>query len=160
MNTETGSFFFFFNKTINFVNKSLNLCSKFTIFAQKSFNYFRFCFSFSFEAFFYEYLLCKVLNKKKNCFCIYFVTDDVLFSRRGRMGRIVSPRHTLPPNTTCTYHFHGYPGDLIWLSFTSYNLQILQQAIHDNNTLGRVSFFFLFSTNIYKYKLTHKQLLL
>uniref|UniRef100_A0A1A9VWD8 CUB domain-containing protein n=1 Tax=Glossina austeni TaxID=7395 RepID=A0A1A9VWD8_GLOAU len=63
--------------------------------------------------------------------------DDVLFSRRGRMGRIVSPRHTLPPNTTCTYHFHGYPGDLIWLSFTSYNLQILQQAIHDNNTLGR-----------------------
>lgn len=65
--------------------------------------------------------------------------DDVLFSRRGRMGRIVSPRHTLPPNTTCTYHFHGYPGDLIWLSFTSYNLQILQQAIHDNNTLGRVS---------------------
>ncbi|XP_073840699.1 uncharacterized protein isoform X2 [Musca autumnalis] len=63
--------------------------------------------------------------------------DDVLFSRRGRMGRIVSPRHTLPPNTTCTYHFHGYPGDLIWLSFTSYNLQMLQQAIHDNNTLGR-----------------------
>ncbi|XP_018785466.1 PREDICTED: uncharacterized protein LOC108966827 [Bactrocera latifrons] len=63
--------------------------------------------------------------------------DDVLFSRRGRMGRIVSPRHTLPPNTTCTYHFHGYPGDLIWLSFTSYNLQILQQTIHDNNTLGR-----------------------
>ncbi|CAD7083100.1 unnamed protein product [Hermetia illucens] len=63
--------------------------------------------------------------------------DDVLLSRRGRMGRIVSPRHTLPPNTTCTYYFHGYPGDLIWLSFTSFNLQILQQAIHDNNTLGR-----------------------
>lgn len=55
------------------------------------------------------------------------------------MGKIYSPRHTLPPNTTCTYHFHGYPGDLIWLSFTSFNLQILQQAIHDNNTLGRVS---------------------
>jgi len=69
----------------------------------------------------------------------FLFPDDVLFSRRGRMGRIVSPRHTLPPNTTCTYHFHGYPGDLIWLSFTSYNLQILQQAIHDNNTLGRVS---------------------
>lgn len=68
---------------------------------------------------------------------VYFA-DDVLFSRRGRMGRIVSPRHTLPPNTTCTYHFHGYPGDLIWLSFTSYNLQILQQTIQDNNTLGRV----------------------
>lgn len=74
-----------------------------------------------------------------NVLSLSLFADDVLFSRRGRMGRIVSPRHTLPPNTTCTYHFHGYPGDLIWLSFTSYNLQILQQAIHDNNTLGRVS---------------------
>ena len=71
---------------------------------------------------------------------VLLFADDVLFSRRGRMGKIYSPRHTLPPNTTCTYHFHGYPGDLIWISFTSFNLQILQQAIHDNNTLGRVSY--------------------
>lgn len=72
-------------------------------------------------------------------FTILFFTDDVLFSRRGRMGRILSPRHTLPPNTTCTYYFHGHPGDLVWLSFTSYNLQILQHAIQDNNTVDRVS---------------------
>lgn len=68
----------------------------------------------------------------------FIFPDDVLFSRRGRMGKILSPRHTLPPNTTCTYYFHGQPGDLIWISFTSYNLQILQHAIQDNNTLGRV----------------------
>lgn len=74
-----------------------------------------------------------MIYEKKKLFA-----DDVLFSRRGRMGKILSPRHTLPPNTTCTYYFHGQPGDLIWISFTSYNLQILQHAIQDNNTLGRV----------------------
>lgn len=65
-------------------------------------------------------------------------------SRRGRMGKILSPRHTLPPNTTCTYYFHGHPTDLIWISFTSYNLQILQPAILDNTTLGRVNFIISF----------------
>ncbi|KAG4071236.1 hypothetical protein HA402_008971 [Bradysia odoriphaga] len=65
-------------------------------------------------------------------------------SNPGKMGKILSPRHTLPPNTTCTYYFHGQPGDLIWISFTSYNLQILQHAIQDNNTLGRVSFQLIF----------------
>lgn len=53
------------------------------------------------------------------------------------MGRILSPRHTLPPNTTCTYYFHGQPGDLIWVSFTSYHLQMLQHAIQDNSTVHR-----------------------
>lgn len=53
------------------------------------------------------------------------------------MGKIHSPRHTLPPNTTCTYYFHGQPGDLIWISFTSYHLQMLQHAIHDNSSMHR-----------------------
>lgn len=79
-----------------------------------------------------------ILLGKSNVNNIFISPDDVLFSRRGRMGKILSPRHTLPPNTTCTYYFHGQPGDLIWISFTSYNLQILQHAIQDNNTLGRV----------------------
>ena len=53
--------------------------------------------------------------------------DEVIMSRRGRMGRILSPRHTLPPNTTCTYYFHGYqPSDRVWIYFTNYHLQILQ----------------------------------
>lgn len=61
-------------------------------------------------------------------------------SRRGRMGKILSPRHTLPPNTTCTYYFVGFETtDLIWIYFTSYNLQILQQPSVDNGTFGRVS---------------------
>lgn len=85
--------------------------------------------------------------------------------RNGRMGRVLSPRHTLPPNTTCTYYFHGFPSDLIWLSFTSHHLQVslvcalalqnseidfstfhpiqlLQPVTHDNLTavFGQVSF--------------------
>jgi hypothetical protein len=71
-------------------------------------------------------------------FCLF--PDDVLMSRRGRMGNILSPRHTLPPNTTCTYYFYGFPTDLIWISFTSYHLQILQPtSSNDNSSLGRVS---------------------
>lgn len=48
---------------------------------------------------------------------------------RGRSGNVLSPRHTLPPNTTCTYRFRGKPGDLVWLYFVSYSHQLLT----DNN---------------------------
>ncbi|CAG9794122.1 unnamed protein product [Diatraea saccharalis] len=44
---------------------------------------------------------------------------------RGRRGRLRAPSHTLPPNTTCTWTFHGRPGDLVWIyfsSFTQYSL--------------------------------------
>lgn len=53
------------------------------------------------------------------------------------MGRILSPRHTLPPNTTCTYYFHGYqPTDRVWIYFTNYHLQILQPATTTPNDSG------------------------
>ncbi|KAG7295718.1 hypothetical protein JYU34_020759, partial [Plutella xylostella] len=39
---------------------------------------------------------------------------------RGRRGVIHAPRHTLPPNTTCTWTFHGRPGDVVWIYFASY----------------------------------------
>lgn len=50
--------------------------------------------------------------------------EDV-WTGKGRRGRIVSPKHSLPPNTTCTYHFRGYRGDLVWLSFVSYTQRAL-----------------------------------
>uniref|UniRef100_A0A182J385 DUF7805 domain-containing protein n=1 Tax=Anopheles atroparvus TaxID=41427 RepID=A0A182J385_ANOAO len=54
------------------------------------------------------------------------------------MGHLLSPRHTLAPNTTCTYYFHGMPTDLIWISFTHYHLQILQPSSSgENSTMGR-----------------------
>lgn len=51
-------------------------------------------------------------------------TDEVCLAR-GRRGRIVSPRHSLPPNTTCTYRFHGNHDDLVWVSFVSYSQRAL-----------------------------------
>ncbi|XP_070492853.1 uncharacterized protein [Chironomus tepperi] len=78
-------------------------------------------------------------NFMQNIKCEFHINasspDDVIMSQRnGRMGRLLSPRHTLPPNTTCTYYFHGFPNDLIWLSFTSHHLQLLQPVNHDNLT--------------------------
>lgn len=45
---------------------------------------------------------------------------DEIWTGRGRRGEIMSPRHSLPPNTTCTYKFNGFPGDIVWVSFISY----------------------------------------
>ncbi|KAF6203377.1 hypothetical protein GE061_003796 [Apolygus lucorum] len=39
-----------------------------------------------------------------------------------RRGEVLSPRHTLAPNTTCWYRFHGLPTDKIWLYFDSYTV--------------------------------------
>lgn len=46
--------------------------------------------------------------------------DEIALRSKGRSGYILSPRHTLPPNTTCTWHFRGSPGDLVWVYFISY----------------------------------------
>lgn len=62
--------------------------------------------------------------------------DEVIMSRRGRMGRILSPRHTLPPNTTCIYYFHGQPTDRVWIYFTHFHLQTLQPATSDSSGSG------------------------
>ncbi|XP_063232233.1 uncharacterized protein LOC134536448 [Bacillus rossius redtenbacheri] len=51
--------------------------------------------------------------------------EDPWSRPRGRAGHVLSPRHTLPPNTTCTYRFWGRPGDLVWLYFVSYSHQVL-----------------------------------
>jgi len=39
-----------------------------------------------------------------------------------RSGQIFSPRHTLPPNTTCKYHLRGAPTDRVWLFFLAYSV--------------------------------------
>ncbi|KAL1128871.1 hypothetical protein AAG570_013405 [Ranatra chinensis] len=42
-----------------------------------------------------------------------------------RRGEVISPRHTLPPNTTCVYTLVGLPTDRVWLHFDSYTVQPL-----------------------------------
>ncbi|KAL0271271.1 UNVERIFIED_CONTAM: hypothetical protein PYX00_008412 [Menopon gallinae] len=46
--------------------------------------------------------------------------DEIVLRSKGRTGYVVSPRHTLPPNTTCMWHFRGQPSDLVWLYFITY----------------------------------------
>lgn len=61
-------------------------------------------------------------RESRRCeFDVNATNADDLWEERGRRGRLLSPRHTLPPNTTCTYKFHGQPGDLVWVYFISYS---------------------------------------
>ncbi|XP_060873624.1 uncharacterized protein LOC132947372 isoform X1 [Metopolophium dirhodum] len=39
---------------------------------------------------------------------------------KSRRGVLVSPRHAVPPNSTCTYRFQGLPDDRVWMYFESY----------------------------------------
>nr|XP_026487295.1 uncharacterized protein LOC113394267 [Vanessa tameamea] len=47
---------------------------------------------------------------------------------RGRRGRLHAPTHTLPPNTSCSWTFHGRPGDLVWVYFSSFTQYSLVEA--------------------------------
>lgn len=66
---------------------------------------------------------------------------DEVWTGRGRRNRLVSPMHSLPPNTTCTYKFRGQVGDLVWISFVSYSQRALligenAHALIGNNSAG------------------------
>ncbi|KAL3272513.1 hypothetical protein HHI36_013989 [Cryptolaemus montrouzieri] len=65
--------------------------------------------------------------------------SDEIWTGRGRKGRLVSPKHSLPPNTTCTYKFMGYPGDLVWISFISYSQRALLVGESAHALLGNSS---------------------
>lgn len=59
-------------------------------------------------------------NSKGTCL---FLLDG----HRNLSGVIYSPRHTMPPNTTCSYHFRGGTAfDRVWLYFLSYYVPDLQ----------------------------------
>lgn len=67
---------------------------------------------------------------RQNTDCMFYVNatspdSDEIWTGSGRRGRLVSPKHSLPPNSTCVYKFFGYPDDLIWISFISYSHKAL-----------------------------------
>ncbi|XP_044759196.1 uncharacterized protein LOC123316942 isoform X1 [Coccinella septempunctata] len=49
--------------------------------------------------------------------CEFLVT-----SFRNSTGYLENPLHSLPPNTTCNYHFRGQPKEVIWISFIKYHV--------------------------------------
>lgn len=59
--------------------------------------------------------------------------DEVALTSKGRSGYLVSPRHTLPPNTTCVWNFKGTSEDLVWIYFISYSHEVLIpiQEVHE-----------------------------
>ncbi|CAH0564504.1 unnamed protein product, partial [Brassicogethes aeneus] len=47
-------------------------------------------------------------------------------------GLLESPLHSLPPNTTCEYHFKGQANYIIWISFIKYH--VTNERLADFNT--------------------------
>lgn len=52
---------------------------------------------------------------KENSNCDFYIT-----SYENPLGTLENPKHSLPPNTTCRYHFHGKPNEIVWISFIKY----------------------------------------
>lgn len=43
-------------------------------------------------------------------------------------GELDSPKHTLPPNTVCRYHFQGRRHEIVWITFTKYHAAVDQSV--------------------------------
>lgn len=43
-------------------------------------------------------------------------------------GELDSPRHTLPPNTVCRYHFQGRRHEIVWITFAKYHSAVDQSV--------------------------------
>ncbi|XP_066595099.1 uncharacterized protein [Prorops nasuta] len=52
---------------------------------------------------------------KENENCDFYISSD-----DSPSGILENPKHSLPPNTTCRYRFHGKPNEIVWLSFVKY----------------------------------------
>ncbi|KAI4455892.1 cubilin [Holotrichia oblita] len=48
--------------------------------------------------------------------------EFVLTTFDNSTGFLESPLHSLPPNTTCHYHFRGHPQEVVWISFIKYHV--------------------------------------
>ncbi|XP_023246142.1 uncharacterized protein LOC106639496 [Copidosoma floridanum] len=52
---------------------------------------------------------------KNNDKCDFYIS-----SYESSSGMLENPKHSLPPNTTCRYHFQGKPNEIVWLAFVKY----------------------------------------
>lgn len=46
--------------------------------------------------------------------------DFHISSYDSSWGMLENPKHSLPPNTTCRYHFQAKPNEIVWLAFVKY----------------------------------------
>ncbi|XP_023288707.1 uncharacterized protein LOC105694316 [Orussus abietinus] len=55
--------------------------------------------------------------------------DLYVLSSEKSAGVLENPKHSLPPNTTCRYHFQGRPGEVVWISFVKYHAAAADPAV-------------------------------
>ncbi|PSN40360.1 hypothetical protein C0J52_25208 [Blattella germanica] len=57
--------------------------------------------------------------------------EFLLTSFDSSWGVLENPRHSLPPNTTCRYHFQGRRHETVWLSFVKYHAASADPAAYE-----------------------------
>lgn len=60
---------------------------------------------------------------KENDNCDFYISGD-----ENSSGILENPKHSLPPNTTCRYHFQGKFNEIVWLSFVKYYAASVEAA--------------------------------
>lgn len=60
---------------------------------------------------------------KENDNCDFYISGD-----ENSSGILENPKHSLPPNTTCRYHFQGKLNEIVWLSFVKYYAASVEAA--------------------------------
>lgn len=60
---------------------------------------------------------------KENDNCDFYISGD-----ENSSGILENPKHSLPPNTTCRYHFQGKLNEIVWLSFVKYYAATVEAA--------------------------------
>lgn len=66
---------------------------------------------------------------KENENCDFYISGD-----ENSSGILENPKHSLPPNTTCRYHFQGKLNEIVWLSFVKYYAATVEAAANIDTT--------------------------
>ena len=62
--------------------------------------------------------------------------EFLLTSFDSPWGVVENPRHSLPPNTTCRYHFQGRRREIVWLAFLKYHASSADAAPYEGQECG------------------------
>jgi len=60
------------------------------------------------------------LDYVRGAACEFVINASTAAGRSPRQGVLVSPQHSVPANSTCTYRFQGQPDDRVWMYFETY----------------------------------------
>ena len=78
-------------------------------------------FNLLFQVIFVDEKSRSFVKESENC-------DFFISSFENPSGILENPKHSLPPNTTCRYHFQGKPNEIVWISFIKYYAATIDPA--------------------------------